>query len=360
MYQALYRKYRPNNFDSVYGQDEIVSVLQNEVKNNRISHAYLFCGTRGTGKTTCAKIFAKAVNCLSPKDGNPCNECEICKGIDDGSILDVVEMDAASNNGINDVRDIRDEVVYTPAKARFRVYIIDEVHMMSPAAFNALLKTLEQPPVHVVFILATTEAHKIPATISSRCQRFYFKRIDGAAAGERLAEIAAAEGVTLLPGAANQIIRLADGSLRDAVSILDQCAIYDRELTAEKVAQICGAAGTGDIASLASFCAAGDFEGAIAVFEKIYKDGGDVGSVCGGLLTAFRDILLQKTLRNPAELLSFGAEDAEKLKTAGEAVSAKDILEKTEIIADIYDKLSVSANKKTIFEIGLLAVCGKA
>ena len=224
MYQALYRKYRPKSFSDVYGQDHVISTLKNEINENRISHAYLFTGSRGTGKTTCAKILAKAVNCENSIDGEPCNECEVCRGLDSGAIYDVVEIDAASNNGVDNIRDLREEANYTPTRGRYRVYIIDEVHMLSAGAFNALLKTLEEPPAHVIFILATTEVHKLPATILSRCQRFDFKRIQPETMAVRLKEVASLEGMELNDDAAVLIARIADGALRDGLSILDQCA----------------------------------------------------------------------------------------------------------------------------------------
>ena len=224
MYRALYRKWRPQRFEDVVAQRGIVTALRNQVASGRVGHAYLFTGVRGTGKTTCAKIFAKAVNCLHPKDGDPCGECEICKGIDNGSILDVVEMDAASNNGVDDIRDLRDETAYTPSACHYKVYIIDEVHMLSTAAFNALLKTLEEPPAHVIFILATTEIQKVPATILSRCQRYDFTRIGPEDIAQRVEYIAGQEGLELTTDGAELISRLADGAMRDALSILDTCA----------------------------------------------------------------------------------------------------------------------------------------
>ena len=224
MYRALYRKWRPQRFEDVVGQRAIVTALKNQITAGRIGHAYLFTGVRGTGKTTCAKIFAKAVNCLEPENGDPCGECEVCRGIDNGSLLDVVEMDAASNNGVDDIRDLRDETAYTPSVCKYKVYIIDEVHMLSVAAFNALLKTLEEPPAHVIFILATTEIHKVPAAILSRCQRYDFTRITPADIAARVQQVAQAEQLELTEGAANLIARLADGALRDALSILDTCA----------------------------------------------------------------------------------------------------------------------------------------
>lgn len=243
MYQVLYRKYRPKVFSDVYGQEHVTSTLINEIKENRISHAYLFTGSRGTGKTTCAKILAKAVNCEHNENGEPCNECEVCKGLDSGSIYDVVEIDAASNNGVDNIRDLREEANYTPTRGRYRVYIIDEVHMLSKGAFNALLKTLEEPPEHVVFILATTEVHMLPATILSRCQRFDFKRIQPETMALRLKEVAGFENMQLDDDAAILISRIADGGMRDALSILDQCAGRGSHIDSKLVSEVAGIAG---------------------------------------------------------------------------------------------------------------------
>ena len=240
MYRALYRKWRPQRFEDVVGQRATVAALKNQVSAGRVGHAYLFTGVRGTGKTTCAKIFAKAVNCLHPQNGDPCGECAVCRGIDDGSILDVVEMDAASNNGVDDIRDLRDETAYTPTSCTYKVYIIDEVHMLSTAAFNALLKTLEEPPAHVIFILATTEIQKVPATIRSRCQRYDFTRISPEDIAGRVAQVAAAEQLNLTDKAAALIARLADGALRDALSILDTCAGVTADIDEGVVRQMAG------------------------------------------------------------------------------------------------------------------------
>ncbi|MCL2884962.1 MAG: DNA polymerase III subunit gamma/tau, partial [Oscillospiraceae bacterium] len=267
MYQVLYRKYRPRTFAEVVGQSAVTAALLGELRAGRPAHAYLFAGSRGTGKTTCAKIFAKAVNCLSPKDGEPCGECAICRGIDDGSVLDVVEIDAASNNGVDNIRDLRDEVHYMPALAKYRVYIIDEVHMLSPGAFNALLKTLEEPPAHAVFILATTEAHKLPATILSRCQRFTFGRIAPAAIAERLQTVAKNEAIELDDDAALLLARLADGAMRDALSLLDQCRSHGEHVTAAAVADTAGLAGDAHLFALADNIRSGDGAAALSLLD---------------------------------------------------------------------------------------------
>ncbi len=280
MYQVLYRKYRPRVFADVYGQDHVTSTLKNEIKENRISHAYLFTGSRGTGKTTCAKILAKAVNCEHSIDGEPCNECEVCKGLDNGTIYDVVEIDAASNNGVDNIRDLREEANYTPSRGRYRVYIIDEVHMLSTGAFNALLKTLEEPPAHVIFILATTEVHKLPATILSRCQRFDFKRIQPETMSVRLKEVAGLEGLTLTDDAAVLIARIADGALRDGLSILDQCSGRSKNIDADLVADVAGLAGREALYQLSECIYKKDGSGAMPTISEIYQKIFDMERLC--------------------------------------------------------------------------------
>ncbi|MCQ2463438.1 MAG: DNA polymerase III subunit gamma/tau, partial [Clostridia bacterium] len=268
MYQVLYRKWRPRVFSDVVGQPHVTKTLASEILNKRLSHAYLFTGSRGTGKTTCAKILSKAVNCLSPVDGNPCNECEICRGIDSGAILDVVEIDAASNNGVDNIRDIRDEVNFTPASCKYRVYIIDEVHMLSDGAFNALLKTLEEPPEHVIFILATTEVHKLPSTILSRCQRFDFRRIPSEDMAERMSYIASRENLTLEHDAAMLIARLADGALRDALSILDQCGTRSKNIDAQLVSDVAGLTGRVYLFELTNAVCKADSAAALDILDR--------------------------------------------------------------------------------------------
>ncbi len=271
MYQMLYRKWRPQSFSEVYGQPMITAALKNELKTGRIAHAYLFTGSRGTGKTSCAKILSKAVNCLNPQDGDPCNQCDICRGIDDGMILDVVDIDAASNNGVDNIRDLREEVNITPAVARYRVYIIDEVHMLSLPAFNALLKTLEEPPAHVIFVLATTEVHKLPATILSRCQRFDFGRIPPEDISERIKYIAQQEQFTITDEAALFVARISDGSMRDALSLIDQCVSQESELTADTVAKAAGLAGRDYLFELSLAVRTGDSGAALAIIGRLYN-----------------------------------------------------------------------------------------
>ena len=271
MYQALYRKWRPKTFEDVVGQSHITQTLQKQVAEGRTSHAYLFTGTRGTGKTTCAKILAKAVNCRHPVNGDPCNQCDACLGIDNGSMLDVLELDAASNNGVDHVRALRDEAIYSPANVRYRVYIVDEVHMLSTAAFNALLKILEEPPAHLIFILATTELHKVPATILSRCQRFAFKRIQPGDIADRLLYVASQEGMSLTEDAAELLSRLSDGALRDALSLLDQCS-GDGEINKERVLDVLGLAGNLQTAQMMEHILSRDTRSALLLLDKLYQD----------------------------------------------------------------------------------------
>ena len=292
MYRALYRKWRPGRFEDVVGQQAIVAALKNQIAAGRVGHAYLFTGVRGTGKTTCAKIFARAVNCLHPEGGDPCGECEVCRGIDDGSILDVVEMDAASNNGVDDIRDLRDETAYTPSVCRYKVYIIDEVHMLSTAAFNALLKTLEEPPAHVIFILATTEIQKVPATILSRCQRYDFTRIGPEQIAGRLEQVAGAEGLELAPDAAALIARLADGAMRDALSILDTCAGVSRKIDADTVRRMAGVTDRGYLFRLSDALRAQDAAAALAELAQLRQQSVDVKRLAEELIAHYRCLML--------------------------------------------------------------------
>ena len=296
MYQALYRKWRPRTFDDVVGQSHITDTLKQQVAGDRLSHAYLFTGTRGTGKTTCAKILSRAVNCQAPVDGNPCNQCPACLGIENGSILDVLELDAASNNGVDQVRALRDEAVYTPAAVRKRVYIVDEVHMLSTPAFNALLKILEEPPAHLMFILATTELHKVPATIKSRCQQFSFKRILPGQIAQRLGYVAQQEGIDLTREGAALLARLADGGLRDALSLLDQCAGGGKRVDEQDILDMLGLAGNLETAKLMGLIAGHDTAGALDTLARLYGNGKDVGAVLEELSSLARDLL--KLLQN--------------------------------------------------------------
>ena len=306
LYEALYRKYRPKTFDDVVGQPFITETLKTQVRTGRLSHAYLFIGTRGTGKTSCARILAKAVNCEHPVDGNPCNECDACRGIEDGSVLDVVELDAASNNGVDDVRMLRDEAIFSPTTVRKRVYIIDEVHMLSKPAFNALLKILEEPPQHLMFILATTELHKVLPTILSRCQRHSFRRLDGDTIAKRLAYVAEQESINLTADAAQPLGRLADGGMRDGLSLLDQCSAAETVDTAA-VLNAMGLAGTLRTQSIADAVLAGNTEEALAQFESLWQDGKDPAALLGELSGLFRDALLLRLAPKGGRTLISGA-----------------------------------------------------
>ncbi len=314
MYEALYRKYRPKTFDDVVGQPFITETLKTQVRTGRLSHAYLFIGTRGTGKTSCARILAKAVNCEHPVDGNPCNECDACRGIEDGSILDVVELDAASNNGVDDVRMLRDEAIFSPTTVRKRVYIIDEVHMLSKPAFNALLKILEEPPQHLMFILATTELNKVLPTILSRCQRHSFRRLDGDTIAKRLAYVAEQEGINLTADAAQLLGRLADGGMRDGLSLLDQCSAAETVDTAA-VLNAMGLAGTLRTQSIADAVLAGNTEEALTQFESLWQDGKDPAALLGELSGLFRDALLLRLAPKGGRTLISGAYGEEALRS---------------------------------------------
>ena len=299
MYRALYRKWRPRDFDEVCGQSQVTDILRYQVSEGRVSHAYLFCGSRGTGKTTCAKILAKAVNCLRPVNGNPCHECEACRAIDSGTAVDVIEMDAASNNGVDDVRDMKEEISFTPAQLTWRVYIIDEVHMMSASAFNALLKTLEEPPAHVLFILATTELQKLPATIISRCQRFDFRRIGTQVLMDRLQYIAGEEKIPLTEPGARAIARLAQGGMRDAISLLELCASAGTEITEDTVAALVGGGNRSDIYDMTRAIAEKDYARVFSLIDRTVMSGADLGAFWQSLSDMYRDMLITTVL--PAE-----------------------------------------------------------
>ena len=331
MYQALYRKWRPMTFDDVVGQAHITTTLQRQVQTGRLSHAYLFIGTRGTGKTTCAKILARAVNCENPVNGSPCNECASCRGILDGSILDVVELDAASNNGVNDVRALQDEAIFSPASVKKRVYIIDEVHMLSVPAFNALLKILEEPPPHLMFILCTTELHKVLPTIVSRCQRHSFKRIEPDAIAARLCYVASQEDIDLTAEAAALLARLADGGMRDALSLLDQCSASEH-IDPEAVRSALGLAGSRRIQELFEAVTSNAPERALALFDALWKDGKDPAGILEELGDLMRDVLLLKVApRGSAALLS-GAYDTEALNRFAAQCSGSDLMDGMEVI----------------------------
>ena len=356
MYQALYRKYRPKTFDDVVGQEHITETLKKQVETGRLSHAYLFIGTRGTGKTTCAKILAKAVNCEHPVNGNPCNQCAACRGIDDGSILDVVELDAASNNGVDNVRALRDEAVFSPANVRKRVYIIDEVHMLSPSAFNALLKILEEPPTHLMFILATTELHKVPATILSRCQRHSFKRIPVDTIAARLNYVAKQEHLNLQPDAAALLARMADGGMRDALTLLDQCSGSD-VITTETVISAMGLAGNLRTAQLLQSIAGGDTAKTLEQFRSLWQDGKDPAALLDELSMLQRDLLMQAVApRGGRELLS-GGYDSETLQTLSGAFTPTQLIANLQSIQDALTAMAAQPNPRIAAELCLIRLC---
>ena len=354
MYQALYRKWRPRTFDDVVGQEHITGSLKRQTAAGRLSHAYLFTGTRGTGKTTCAKILARAVNCENPQDGNPCNACPACLGIENGSILDVLELDAASNNGVDQVRALRDEAVYTPAAVQKRVYIVDEVHMLSVAAFNALLKILEEPPSHLLFILATTELHKVPATIKSRCQQFAFKRILPMQIAQRLAYVAEQEGISLTAEGAALLARLADGGMRDALSLLDQCAGGQGAVDEQTILDTLGLAGNVETAALMEQLAARNTAAALNTLGRLYAGGKDVGSVLSELSALARDLLLRKTAPQGCAALLAGGYNETVLRKLGEQLSSQRLLQMLTQLQSAGAELSRSANRRTDAELCLI------
>ena len=357
MYQALYRKWRPSVFADVVGQEHITTTLMNEINTGRHSHAYLFTGSRGTGKTTCAKIFAKAVNCEHPVNGDPCNCCETCRGIDNGSVLDVVEIDAASNNGVDNIRDIRDEANFTPVGGRYRVYIIDEVHMLSTGAFNALLKTLEEPPAHVKFILATTEVHKLPATILSRCQRFDFKRIRPEDIAGRISYVAEQEGLTLTPEAANLIARLADGAQRDALSILDQCIGHSQNITEEVVNDVVGLAGKDYLFSLANSLLTMDSASALTQVGQLHERSCDMERLCNELINHYRNLMVAKAVRNPKDLIVCSDQELQAyVETAGRC-SMDQILTTLNVLGDTLTGLRKGLNRRVEMEMAVIRLC---
>lgn len=353
MYQALYRKYRPMRFSDVVGQEHITDTLRRQVAANRTSHAYVFVGSRGTGKTTCAKIFSRAINCENPQDGEPCNECPSCRGIISGSILDVVEIDAASNNGVDSVRAIRDEAVFSPTSVRKRVYIIDEVHMLSTAAFNALLKIMEEPPEHLVFILATTELNKVPATILSRTQRYNFKRLTSRDIEGRLKYVCRQENIQITDGAVSLLARLGDGAMRDALSLLDQC-LSGGEVTEEKVLSSVGIAGSQRIGTVFAALKGGDAAGALNEFEKIYASGADPGGTLGELLSLIRDMLIVRVAGADAEGLITGTMSRAALQELSEGVPTGALLKASAEICDFTSNLRDVRDRRTAAEVAIV------
>ena len=358
MYQALYRKYRPQTFDDVSGQMAVTQTLKTQLQTGHLSHAYLFTGSRGTGKTSCAKILAKAVNCENPQDGNPCNCCTACRTIDSGACMDVLEIDAASNNGVDNVRDLRDDAVYTPSQVKMRVYIIDEVHMLSISAFNALLKIIEEPPEHLLFILATTELHKVPATILSRCQRYSFRRISQEDIAARLQYVAYQENIDLDDSAARVLARMADGGMRDGLSLLDQCASATAgELTAQKVYACLGIAGEQKAAEMLGYIANHDAKNALALFNRLYAEGKDLGAMLDELACLTRDLMVLKTAGNAGiTMLSGVAEDQEAAQLAN-VFSAGELVRMLDTLQTTMTGFVRSASRRLDAELCIISLC---
>lgn len=354
MYQVLYRKWRPKTFADVVGQPHVTASLSGAVKSGRLSHAYLFTGSRGTGKTSCAKILAKAVNCEHPVDGSPCNQCDTCRGIDSGAVLDVIEIDAASNNGVDNIRDLREEANYTPTAAKYRVYIIDEVHMLSTGAFNALLKTLEEPPVHVKFILATTEVHKLPSTILSRCQRFDFKRIEPQDIAERLLFVAKEENIALSGDGAMLIARISDGAMRDALSLLDRCAAYGAEITEAVVSDAAGLAGREHLFALTAAVASRDSAKTLTLLNELYQNACNMERLIADLLSHFRNMMLARSVPNYKDLIICPQAELEKIAAQAQDFTLSRILAAMDILNETAVRLKAGASGRTAVEMALL------
>ncbi len=355
-YKALYRKYRPDTFSDVVGQEHITETIKSQLDSGKIFHAYLFTGTRGTGKTSCAKILAKAINCLSPIGGDPCNECESCIAVDNEDVTDIVEMDAASNNGVEYIRDLREQINFTPATLKYRVYIIDEVHMLSIGAFNALLKTLEEPPAHVVFILATTEVHKLPATILSRCQRFDFKRIDAKKIAQRIKYIADNESFTVTDDAADMIAAVADGGMRDALSTLDLCVSADTSITADTVAKVCGMAGNEYLISMADAIKKNDCEYALILLDKLYRSSVDMVRLLGDLILHYRNLMIIKTVRGGQRPIVCSSEHMKNLEAQAESYDIRDIMSTLSLLQGAATNMQ-NGNRRTEMELTLIKLC---
>ncbi len=360
MYQALYRKYRPRFFRDVTGQEHITSVLSKEVAEKTFGHAYLFTGSRGIGKTTCAKILAKAVNCPNEKDGEPCGECSVCKGIDDGSLLDVIEMDAASNRNIDDIRQIRDEVNFTPAIAKYKVYILDEAHMLTKEAANALLKTLEEPPEHAIFILATTEVHKLPATILSRCMRFDYRRMSPEVIAERVKFVCKMEHIEIEDEGALLIGRLADGGMRDALSLLDICRSSGETVTAEVVTRCAGLAGREYLFELTDKIALNDIGGVLETVDRLYEGSADVSRICDELMNHFRNLMIVSCTNNAGTVLKLLPGELLRTEKQAKALSEARIFHAISVLQDALVKMSKSASKRLEFELALVKLCSPA
>lgn len=361
-YTALYRKWRPSTFDEIKGQDAIVTTLRNQIAANRIGHAYLFCGTRGTGKTSAAKVFAKAINCENPNNGSPCGECASCKAIAAGNSMNVIEMDAASNNGVDDVREIRDDVTYSPTDAKYKVYIIDEVHMMTGSAFNALLKTLEEPPSYVVFILATTEPHKLPITILSRCQRYDFKRISSDVIADRLTEVINNEGLKAEDKAIRYIAKAAEGGMRDALSLLDQCTSFflGQEITYDKALEVLGAVDTSVFSEFLRDILARSVVDAFHLIDKILIQGRDINQFVLDFTWHLRNVLLIKSTNDPQEVVDVTEENLELLKKEAVGIPEEQIMRYIRIFSELSNDLKYSTQKRVLVEIAIIKMCKPA
>ncbi|MDR2524788.1 MAG: DNA polymerase III subunit gamma/tau [Oscillospiraceae bacterium] len=359
-YQVLYRKWRSRTFGEISGQPHVTTTLRHALASGRLGHAYLFTGPRGTGKTSCARLLAKAVNCREPRDGEPCNVCALCRGIDSGAVMDVIEIDAASNNGVDNIRDLREETSFLPAQGKFRVYIIDEVHMLSAGAFNALLKTLEEPPEYVIFILATTEVHKLPATVLSRCQRFDFHRISAEDIAARLRFIAEQEQFTLEAEAALLLARIADGAMRDALSLLDRCRVETDTVTAAHVARCIGMADRHYLFALTDACLSGDIPAALALVQTLYQDACDMERLCEDLLFHLRNLLVLLVVKSPRELVVCTEEDFTLYKTQAGKSSAAQLLGFMERLEAAAGSLRRSSDKRMEMEIALIRLCAAA
>ncbi len=358
-YQALYRKYRPKDFSDVKGQDAIVTTLTNQILGDRIGHAYLFCGTRGTGKTTVAKIFAKAVNCEHPGPDGPCGECAMCRAIEEQSSMNVVEIDAASNNRVDDIRQVIDEVQYSPAEGRYKVYIIDEVHMLSTSAFNALLKTLEEPPSYLIFILATTEAHKIPLTILSRCQRYDFKRIGVDTIQERLRETLDQEGIQAEDRALNYIARQADGALRDGLSLLEQCISYyfGEKLTYENTLKVLGAVDQGIYHELMAHLVDSDVSGVISVIAHVVEQGKDLTQFVNEFVWYLRNLLIAQTTEDTGELIDMSKDNLKELKKYASQVESEVLFRYIRVLSELANEMRYAGDKRVMLEVAMIKLC---
>ena len=361
VYRALYRKWRPADFDSVCGQSQIIDILKYQVANNKTSHAYLFCGSRGTGKTSCAKIFAKAVNCLNPNGGNPCNECEACRSIDDGTATDVIEMDAASNTGVDNVRDIKEEIVFSPAILKYRVYIIDEVHMMSGSAFNALLKTLEEPPPHVIFILATTELHKLPSTIISRCQRFDFRRMTTSVIIGRLMQIAESENIELTENGARLIARMAVGGMRDAISLLELCAGMHKKIDYQLVFETIGCGNRAETEKIVRAVLSADYNTIYSQISDVFMNSRDIVVYFGEIIDYYRDMMLVKTSKDAKNYLELTDVEFEELKKSASECSLEKLVYHSKVLEEALSEMQKSVlSKRSVAELALTRLCEPA